>query len=127
MCRWGYAHLNMTLYLLISIKYVLLIFVARPTGKPQRMNGKVNGRIYVGSSSSPIELSNNDLHSYVVVNDGRAYVAISSIPASVGHSLQPLASLGGIIGWAFALEQPGYENGFSIIGKRTTQDVNKFM
>lgn len=89
------------------------------------MNGKVNGRIYVGSSSSPIELSNNDLHSYVVVNDGRAYIAISSIPASVGHSLQPLASLGGIIGWAFALEQPGYENGFSIIGKRTQFDVNK--
>lgn len=95
-----------------------LIFLAWSTGKPQRMNGKVNGRIYIGSSSSPIELSNNDLHSYVVVNDGRAYVAISSIPASVGHSLQPLASLGGVIGWAFALEQPGYENGFSIIGKR---------
>ncbi|GAA6100747.1 nidogen-1 isoform X1 [Tachysurus ichikawai] len=85
-------------------------------GKPQRMNGKVNGRISIGSLSSPVEFSNNDLHSYVVVNDGRAYVAISNIPASVGHSLQPLASLGGIIGWAFALEQPGYENGFSIIG-----------
>ncbi|KAK3562133.1 hypothetical protein QTP86_030133, partial [Hemibagrus guttatus] len=85
-------------------------------GKPQRMNGKVNGRIYIGTSRSPVELSNNDLHSYVVVNDGRAYVAISSIPASIGHSLQPLASLGGVIGWAFALEQPGYENGFSIIG-----------
>lgn len=82
------------------------------------MNGKVNGRISIGSLSSPVEFSNNDLHSYVVVNDGRAYVAISNIPASVGHSLQPLASLGGIIGWAFALEQPGYENGFSIIGKR---------
>ncbi|KAF4082994.1 hypothetical protein AMELA_G00134890 [Ameiurus melas] len=85
-------------------------------GKPQRMNGKVNGRIYVGRSGSPVEFSNNDLHSYVVANDGRAYVAISSIPASVGHSLQPLASLGGVIGWAFALEQPEYMNGFSIVG-----------
>ncbi|KAI5616618.1 nidogen-1 isoform X1, partial [Silurus asotus] len=85
-------------------------------GKPQRMNGKVNGRIYVGSSSFPVEFSGNDLHSYVVVNDGRAYVAISNIPAIVGYSLQPLSSLGGIIGWAFALEQPGYENGFSVIG-----------
>ncbi|XP_046713004.1 nidogen-1-like isoform X1 [Silurus meridionalis] len=85
-------------------------------GKPQRMNGKVNGRIYVGSSSFPVEFSGNDLHSYVVVNDGRAYVAISNIPASVGYSLQPLSSLGGIIGWAFALEQPGFENGFSVIG-----------
>uniref|UniRef100_UPI003AAE572C nidogen-1-like n=1 Tax=Centroberyx gerrardi TaxID=166262 RepID=UPI003AAE572C len=84
-------------------------------GKPQRMNGKVNGRVFVGNSPSPVEFSNNDLHSYVVANDGRAYVAISSIPDSLGPSLQPLSSLGGVIGWAFALEQPGYENGFSLI------------
>lgn len=81
------------------------------------MNGKVNGRVFVGNSASPVELLNNDLHSYVVANDGRAYVAISSVPRDVGPSLQPLSSLGGVIGWAFALEQPGYENGFSLIGK----------
>lgn len=81
------------------------------------MNGKVTGRVFVGNSPSPIELSNNDLHSYVVANDGRAYVAISHIDVSLGPSLQPLSSLGGIIGWAFALEQPGYENGFSLIGE----------
>ncbi|XP_028272016.1 nidogen-1-like [Parambassis ranga] len=85
-------------------------------GKPQRMNGKVNGRVFVGNMPSPVELNNNDLHSYVVANDGRAYVAISNIPDSVGPSLQPLSSLGGIIGWAFALEQPGFQNGFSLIG-----------
>ncbi|KAK5865494.1 hypothetical protein PBY51_019760 [Eleginops maclovinus] len=85
-------------------------------GKPQRMNGKVIGRVFVGNSATPIELSNNDLHSYVVANDGRAYVAISNIPAGIGPSLQPLSSLGGVIGWAFALEQPGYQNGFSLIG-----------
>ncbi|XP_051529265.1 nidogen-1-like [Myxocyprinus asiaticus] len=85
-------------------------------GKPQRMNGKVNGRVYVGNTPSPVEFSNNDLHSYVVTNDGRAYIAISSIPASIGPSLQPLPSLGEAIGWAFALEQPNYQNGFSIIG-----------
>ncbi|XP_028460050.1 nidogen-1-like [Perca flavescens] len=85
-------------------------------GKPQRMNGKVNGRVFVGNSPSPVEISNNDLHSYVVANDGRAYVAISNIPDSLGPSLQPLSSLGGVIGWAFALEQPGYQNGFSLIG-----------
>ncbi|XP_034722409.1 uncharacterized protein LOC117941512 [Etheostoma cragini] len=84
-------------------------------GKPQRMNGKVSGRVFVGSSPSPVELGSNDLHSYVVANDGRAYVAISSIPDSLGPSLQPLSSLGGVIGWAFALEQPGYQNGFSLI------------
>ncbi|KAL1006142.1 hypothetical protein UPYG_G00068340 [Umbra pygmaea] len=85
-------------------------------GKPQRMNGKVNGRVFVGNSPLPLEFSNNDLHSYVVANDGRAYVAISTIPGALGPSLQPLSSLGGVMGWAFALEQPGYENGFSIIG-----------
>lgn len=83
------------------------------------MNGKVNGRVFVGNSPSPVELSNNDLHSYVVANDGRAYVAISNIPASVGPSLQLLSSLGGVIGWAFALEQPGYQNGFRLIGEGT--------
>ncbi|CAL8355052.1 unnamed protein product [Boreogadus saida] len=85
-------------------------------GKPQRMNGKVNGRVFVGDASTPVQLSNNDLHSYVVANDGRAYVAISSVPAVLGPSLQPLTSLGGVMGWAFALEQPGYQNGFSLIG-----------
>ncbi|XP_020511653.1 nidogen-1-like [Labrus bergylta] len=85
-------------------------------GKPQRMNGKVNGRVFVGNSALPIELNNNDLHSYVVANDGRAYVAISNIPKSLGPSLQLLSSLGGVIGWAFALEQPGYQNGFSLVG-----------
>ncbi|CAB1429295.1 unnamed protein product, partial [Pleuronectes platessa] len=83
-------------------------------GKPQRMNGKVKGRVLVGASA--VELRNNDLHSYVVANDGRAYVAISSVPPSLGPSLQPLSSLGGVIGWAFALEQPGFHNGFSLIG-----------
>lgn len=81
------------------------------------MNGKVNGRVFVGNSPRPEELSNNDLHSYVVPNDGRAYVAISNISDGLGPSLLPLSSLGGIIGWAFALEQPGYKNGFSLIGE----------
>ncbi|KAM9857042.1 nidogen-1-like [Aulostomus maculatus] len=85
-------------------------------GKPQRMNGKVSGRVFVGNSPSHEELRNNDLHSYVVANDGRAYVAISNINKNLGPSLQPLSSLGGVIGWAFALEQPGYQNGFSVIG-----------
>jgi len=82
------------------------------------MNGKVNGRVFVGSSPSPVALGNNDLHSYVVANDGRASVAISNIPGELGPSLLPLASLAEAIGWAFALEQPGYRNGFSLIGER---------
>lgn len=82
------------------------------------MNGKVYGKVRVGNSPSPVEFTSNDLHSYVVVNDGRSYVAISDIPYTLGPSLQPLSALGGVIGWAFALEQPGFKNGFSIIGER---------
>ncbi|KAM6916387.1 nidogen-1 isoform 2-T2 [Xenentodon cancila] len=85
-------------------------------GKPQRMNGKLNGRVYVSNSPSPVEFRGNDLHSYVVVNDGRSYVAISDIPEALGPSLLPLSALGSMIGWSFALEQPGFKNGFSIIG-----------
>uniref|UniRef100_A0A674MHT6 Nidogen 1 n=1 Tax=Takifugu rubripes TaxID=31033 RepID=A0A674MHT6_TAKRU len=89
-------------------------------GNPQRTNGKLHGKVYVGSSPSPVEFTGNDLHSYVVVNEGRSYVAISEIPSSLGPSLQPLAAVGSVIGWAFALEQPGFKNGFSIIGGEFT-------
>ncbi|XP_044070690.1 nidogen-1 [Siniperca chuatsi] len=92
-------------------------------GKPQRINGKVHGKVYVGNSPSPEEFTSNDLHSYVVVNDGRSYVAISDIPFTLGPSLQPLSALGGVIGWAFALEQPGFKNGFSIIGGEFTRQA----
>uniref|UniRef100_A0A8C2WHH2 Nidogen 1 n=1 Tax=Cyclopterus lumpus TaxID=8103 RepID=A0A8C2WHH2_CYCLU len=92
-------------------------------GKPQRMNGKVYGKVYVGDSASPVEFTSNDLHSYVVVNDGRSYVAISDIPNTIGPSLLPLSALGGVIGWAFALEQPGFRNGFSIIGGEFTRQA----
>ncbi|XP_048453046.1 nidogen-1 [Rhincodon typus] len=85
-------------------------------GSPQRVNGKVNANIFVGTNPVPIQFENIDLHSYVVVNDGRSYTAISRIPTTLGWSLLPLSSVGSIIGWMFALEQPGYENGFSIVG-----------
>lgn len=81
------------------------------------MNGKLHGKLYAGRSPSPVEFSGNDLHSYVVVNDGRSYVAISGIPESVGPSMLPLLALSSVIGWTFALEQPGFRNGFSIIGE----------
>lgn len=79
----------------------------------------------MGNSPSPVELTGNDLHSYVVVNEGRSYVAISEIPNSLGPSLQPLAALGSAIGWAFALEQPGFQNGFSIIGEGEKPGLGK--
>lgn len=95
--------------------FVLMLCIDFP-GSPQRVNGKVRGRIFVGNSPVPVVFENTDLHSYVVMNQGRAYTAISTIPETLGYSLLPLASVGGIIGWMFAVEQHGYKNGFSITG-----------
>ncbi|KAM9792237.1 nidogen-1-like [Neosynchiropus ocellatus] len=85
-------------------------------GRPQRMTGKVWGQVYVGDASQPVTLNNSDLHSYIVANDGRAYVAVSNINRDLGPAMQPLSSVGGVIGWAFALEQPQAQNGFRLIG-----------
>ncbi|OXB59200.1 hypothetical protein ASZ78_007405 [Callipepla squamata] len=92
-------------------------------GSPQRVNGKVKGRIFVGNNPVPVTFENTDLHSYVVMNHGRAYTAISTIPEALGYSLLPLASIGGIIGWMFAVEQQGYKNGFSITGGEFTRQT----
>lgn len=94
----------------------LASFFVSHSGSPQRVNGKVKGRIFVGASQVPIVFENTDLHSYVVMNHGRSYTAISTIPETVGYSLLPLAPIGGIIGWMFAVEQDGFKNGFSITG-----------
>ncbi|XP_068597303.1 nidogen-1 [Brachionichthys hirsutus] len=90
---------------------------------PQRVNGKMHGKVYVGNSPTPVEFDSNDLHSYVVVNDGRSYVAISDIAYTIGPSMQPLTALIGVVGWAFALEQPGFKNGFSIVGGEFTRQA----
>uniref|UniRef100_A0A7N5KIT0 Nidogen 1 n=1 Tax=Ailuropoda melanoleuca TaxID=9646 RepID=A0A7N5KIT0_AILME len=92
-------------------------------GSPQRVNGKVKGRIFVGNDPVPIVFENTDLHSYVVMNHGRSYTAISTIPETVGYSLLPLAPVGGIIGWMFAVEQDGFKNGFSITGGEFTRQA----
>uniref|UniRef100_A0A8C9UKP6 Nidogen 1 n=1 Tax=Spermophilus dauricus TaxID=99837 RepID=A0A8C9UKP6_SPEDA len=92
-------------------------------GSPQRVNGKVKGRIFVGSSQVPVVFENTDLHSYVVMNHGRSYTAISTIPETIGYSLLPLAPIGGIIGWMFAVEQEGFKNGFSITGGEFTRQA----
>lgn len=96
-------------------RFVLMRCIDLP-GSPQRVNGKVKGKIFVGNNPVPVIFENTDLHSYVVMNQGRAYTAISTIPETLGYSLLPLASIGGIIGWMFAVEQQGYKNGFSVTG-----------
>ncbi|XP_042316860.1 nidogen-2 [Sceloporus undulatus] len=87
-----------------------------PEGAVHRLNGKVSGDLLVGQT--PVHFADVDLHAYIVGNDGRAYTAISHIPQPAARSLIPLSPIGGFFGWLFALEIPGYENGFSIAGAK---------
>nr|XP_033808788.1 nidogen-2 [Geotrypetes seraphini] len=92
-----------------------------PKGSPHRVNGKVSGKISVGRS--PVHFNNVDLHAYIVLNDGRAYTAISHIPEQASWALLPLTPIGGLFGWLFALENTGYKNGFSITGAQFTHNI----
>ncbi|XP_053553595.1 nidogen-2 [Bombina bombina] len=92
-----------------------------PKGAPHRVNGKVTGNIIVGQT--PVDFASVDLHAYVVVNDGRAYTAISAIPEPASWSLTPLTPIGGLFGWLFALEKPGHQNGFSITGAKFVHNM----
>ncbi|XP_008281346.1 nidogen-2 isoform X6 [Stegastes partitus] len=90
-----------------------------PEGAPQRVSGKVSGTVTVGST--PVQLNNIDLHAYIVVGDGRAYTAISEVPEPVGWALMPLAPIGELFGWLFALELPNSQAGFKITGAEFTR------
>ncbi|KAM9334126.1 nidogen-2 [Symphorus nematophorus] len=92
-----------------------------PEGAPQRVSGKVSGTVTVGST--PVELNNIDLHAYIVVGDGRAYTAISEVPEPVGWALMPLAPIGELFGWLFALELPNSQAGFKITGAEFTRQA----
>ncbi|NXK57132.1 NID2 protein, partial [Chauna torquata] len=92
-----------------------------PEGAVHRLNGKVSGSLAVGQE--PVRFQDVDLHAYIVGSDGRAYTAISGVPAPAARALLPLLPLGGLFGWLFALEEPGYENGFSITGAEFTQNL----
>lgn len=85
------------------------------SGAPHRVNGKVRGSLSVGGTL--MQLDSIDLHAYIVVGDGRAYTAISEVPEPVGWALMPVAPIGGLFGWLFALELPNSLNGFSITGE----------
>ncbi|XP_069493571.1 nidogen-2 [Ambystoma mexicanum] len=93
-----------------------------PKGAPHRVNGKVSGRVIVDGAL--VEFSDVDLHAYIVLNDGRAYTAISHIPSVAARGLMPLSPIGGLFGWLFSLEKPGYENGFSITGAKFTHNID---
>ncbi|XP_021357021.1 nidogen-2-like [Mizuhopecten yessoensis] len=78
---------------------------------PQRLNGKVFGTL------NGISIDNLDMHAYVVTSDGRAYTAISQVSPELGALMLTLNTIGGIIGWMFALPNgPLARNGFMLTG-----------
>ena len=78
---------------------------------PQRLNGRVHGSI------NGVSLNDLDMHTYVVTTDGRTYTAISRVPAALGPAMETLSTVGGAIGWLFAVPSSSQAlNGFSYTG-----------
>ncbi|KAK6191563.1 hypothetical protein SNE40_003218 [Patella caerulea] len=87
-------------------------------GIPQRLNGKVYGVV------NGFRLQDLDQHTYVVTSDGRAYTAISRVPPELGVGLQTLNTIGGIIGWLFAIpSHPRAKNGYAYTGGEFNRTV----
>ena len=79
-------------------------------GQPQSFKGRVNGRV------NGVDIMQQDMDSYIIVQKGRTYTAVSRIKPQIGWDLQGLTPLGSVIGWLFALPQDGGINGFSLTG-----------
>lgn len=78
---------------------------------PQRLNGRVHGTV------NGVLLNNLDMHTYVVTSDGRTYTAISRVPSTLGTAMETLNTIGGAIGWLFAVPTSEMAlNGFSFTG-----------
>ena len=91
------------------------------TGVPQRINGKVSGTV------NGVSFHEEDLHSYVVTSDGRAYTAISKMPDTIGYDMQPLSIFGGVVGWLFARPTANAPNGYQLTGiPKNYQNQNHF-
>ena len=63
-----------------------------------------------------VAFRDEDLHSYVVTSDGRAYTAVSKVNESVGYDLQTLNAIGAVVGWMFARPSSEALNGYQLTG-----------
>ncbi|CAG9539309.1 unnamed protein product [Cercopithifilaria johnstoni] len=88
-------------------------------GEPQRINGGFEGVI------NGKEIDRTELHTYVMVEEGRSYTALSQIPPELGRSLLLLNAIGSAMGWLFAkVMSPTSYNGFMITGGVFNRTVN---
>ncbi|KAI1284954.1 Nidogen-1 [Halotydeus destructor] len=81
-----------------------------PANSPHRLNGRLNGLV------NDVQLDNVDLHAYINTVEGRTFTALNQVPVAIGRDLQLAMTLGDVIGWMFALEEPGLPNGFTLTG-----------
>lgn len=85
--------------------FILCVFI----GHPLRASGKVNIDV------NGIQINQQDLQAYIVVADGRSYIAISKVPV-IGISFQLLYPITTMLNWLFAIPTGTGLNGFQITG-----------
>lgn len=83
---------------------------------PARATGQIVGTL------NDIAIS-SQLQSYVVVEDGRVYTAVSSLTPNIGYSMQLLQVLGGSVGWLFAKTNGEVKNGYQVRAKRNAVEL----
>ncbi|XP_034249826.1 nidogen [Thrips palmi] len=88
---------------------------------PLRVMGRLFGVL------NEINITALDLQSYVLVQDGRSYTALSRVPADVGAELQLLTPVAMSIAWMFAKPAAvGAPNGFTLTGGTLTHSIEQF-
>ena len=87
------------------------LFCYQTVGVAQRINGKVSGVL------NGYTIREQDLHSYIVTEEGRTFTAVSRIPPQLGFSMQSLYLITDILGWLFAVPQSTLaKNGYMLTG-----------
>lgn len=84
---------------------------------PIRVTGTITGHIGTNNISS-------QLQAYIVMVDGRAYTAMSTLNGDVGPKFQLLEIIGGVIGWLFAKPVGETLNGYQITGGKFNHTSN---
>ncbi|XP_065209284.1 nidogen [Planococcus citri] len=79
-------------------------------GVPLRASGKITIDV------NGIKLNQIEIQAYINIQEGRAYVAISKVPSTVGIQLQFLYPITTMLNWLFAKPIGNGLNGFQITG-----------
>lgn len=93
-------------YFMNVISYYGAIYI----GVPIRVAGKVSIDI------NGVIVPESDLQAYVATVDGRAYMAISGVPNSLGYEMQYLSVFPSVVAWLFSLHTERSYNGYQLTG-----------